>query len=171
MSESKTARILSEETGEYKSYGFFALNILKTCAKKLFMQDSSLACLLKSESFLKELLNTFNKLHSFNINPETFDKIIKTAEISNTDKNRLLITAQLYDYYIRTMSQNSYELPAYRAVLIKNDANEAEFCKKLADFQSYNLFFPQYPYSTWQNHHARNLLRLPQHLLRHLQSI
>lgn len=140
MSESKTARILSEETGEYKSYGFFALNILKTCAKKLFMQDSSLACLLKSESFLKELLNTFNKLHSFNINPETFDKIIKTAEISNTDKNRLLITAQLYDYYIRTMSQNSYELPAYRAVLIKNDANEAEFCKKLADFQNYNLF-------------------------------
>ena len=139
MPENKTAEILEQVSEEDKSYSFFALNILKTGAKNFFVKDGSLSCLLKSESFLKELLNIFNNLYSCSIKPDTFKEITESADISNIDKNRLSLTVQLYDYYVQTMTKNSYSIPLYYLPIIKNNTNESGFCKKLQEFKNYKL--------------------------------
>ena len=139
MEENTTNAFLTAESEENPNFGFFALNIVKTGAKEIFAQDNSLLCLIKSESFLKELLNTYNKLFSYNIKADLFFDIVKNSDISPADKNRLESIAKLYGYYIDTMTKNNYKIPGFKQAFIKKEANEISFLKTLRQFQNYFL--------------------------------
>jgi len=126
-----------EQESDAQSYGFYAFNILKTKAKELFKQDSSLFCLSKSDTFLKELLNLYNKLYYFNIFPEQFCETIKNNNIKPIDKKRLDICSELYKVYLDIMSKNNYSVPICTKTICNKNITEESLCKKIADFENY----------------------------------
>ena len=99
-----------------QSYSLFALNIVKSLGKNIFCSDKALSLLTKSDSFFKELLNTFNGLYKYAITPEKFEQVIKSLDTSRIDESRLFCVAELYSAYVKTMEKNSYVLPGYSSV-------------------------------------------------------
>ncbi len=99
-----------------QSYSLFALNIVNSLGKNIFCSDKALSLLTKSDSFFKELLNTFNGLYKYAITPEKFEQVIKSLDTSRIDESRLFCVAELYSAYVKTMEKNSYVLPDYSSV-------------------------------------------------------
>lgn len=126
-----------EFDAETKNHGFFAFNILKSRAKDIFKTDRALFCLTKSDTFLKDLLNTFNGLYQYGIAPEKFFEIVENAEFSDTDKRRLLLCARLFGVYLKIMDENAYKIPAYKAVRTDENAIEKNLKQKLSAVNDY----------------------------------
>lgn len=135
--ESDTALFSSDIQQDNRNFAFFALNILKTLAKKLFKNDRAVFCLTKSDTFLKELLNIFNGLYASNITPEKFFEVTQKPEFSDTDRQRLVLCAKLYKEYLKVMRENSYKIPEYKTVVINKAANENNLRSMLASAADY----------------------------------
>ena len=99
---------LTENT---KSFSLFAQNIIKSAAYNLFKNDKFLFCLIKSDYFYKDLFELFNTMNFFKITPEVFNQIISSNSFSKTDLSRLELFSSLYDFYIKTMDANSFDIP------------------------------------------------------------
>ncbi|CDC20763.1 putative uncharacterized protein [Clostridium sp. CAG:306] len=93
------------------SYTLFAFNIVKSYGTKIFKTDKAMALLSRSKSFFREILKIFNNLYHSNILPVEFSKCVDSCITSVTDKNRLLLVAQLYGVYVETMQKNNYVFP------------------------------------------------------------
>ena len=106
------------------SHSFYAFNILKTKAKELFKKNNALFCLVKSDFFLKEFLSILNKLCLYDISPNQFLKIIQSCDISNIDKERLILCNEVFEFYIKTMADNNYKIPTYREKIIDRNLTE-----------------------------------------------
>ncbi len=100
------------QTETQKTYNLFAQNIIKTAAKRIFSKNRTLVCLVKSDYFFKELLNLFNELNSCGITPEVFAGILRDCAFSKTDLERLKLTCEVYDFYLKTMEKNGFKVPA-----------------------------------------------------------
>lgn len=94
-----------------QNYTLFAQNIAAAKGREIFAKDSALFCLCKSPVFFKELSNTFNTLWYQNITPQIFSEAIARCDLSDTDKKRLVLCAQLYQSYVEILQQNSYKIP------------------------------------------------------------
>ena len=81
-----------------QSYSLFALNIVKSLGKNIFCSDKALSLLTKSDSFFKELLNTFNGLYKYAITPEKFEQVIKSLDTSRIDEKTAMyfLAIQVY---------------------------------------------------------------------------
>ena len=105
-------QILSQQNLPDKTnYRFFAFNILKAKAKNLFKNNAALECLAKSDYFFQELAITFGNLYQQDVTPDKFIKAVKNIKTSDTDSQRLLLIAELYNTYINIMQQNAFKLP------------------------------------------------------------
>lgn len=122
------------QTKNAKSYSLFALNIVKAEGRKIFESNRALSLLSRSESFFKELLNTFNGLFYLDITPEKFCETVSNLQISATDKTRLDLISKLYLSYVGIMNQNGFVLP-FSAVDLK-----PERCSKNPDIQKRQEF-------------------------------
>ncbi len=109
---------------EIESNRLFSQNIVKAICKKVFSTDRALCCLLKSDSFFKELLNIFCRLDYFEISPEKFADIIKNNDFSDTDKKRLDLFFEVYKTFVLLSEKNGYKIPLHRAVLFKNFSDD-----------------------------------------------
>lgn len=74
-------------------------------------------CLAKSDMFFKELVNTLSRLFFNNITPQKFFDVIQNIETSKTDRERLLLIAQLYGGYLEIMDKNGFKLPQCSTLL------------------------------------------------------
>lgn len=123
-----------------QSFSFYAFNILKTKAQKLFKKNSALFCLTKSDSFLKELLNIFNKLHFYDISADKFLGIVQSGNFYKVDRERLIICAKLYNEYVETMMANNYSIPVYKENCCKKFLNEDVVQYALKKIIAYECF-------------------------------
>lgn len=94
---------------EKKSYSLFALNIVKTAAKRLFSKSKTLSCLIKSDYFFKEILDIFNSLEMYGITSEKFRQIVMCNNFSKVDFERLELLCSLYSFYEKTMISNNFK--------------------------------------------------------------
>lgn len=108
-----------ENIQEKQSFSLLAQNIVKARGRKLFAAAKALNCLAKSDTFFKELLNTFNKLFTLNITPEKFSFAVSKTQTSQTDKIRLEICADLYFSYVSIMEKNGLRIPLIPFAKIK----------------------------------------------------
>ena len=130
--------LILEQESDVQSYGFYAYNVLKTISKELFCKNKALSCLAKSEIFLKDLLNIFNKLYFYNILPQRFLQIVQNLDISDIDKNRLNVCAEVYCNYINIMEANNYKVPLCKGNIIHSIIREADVENDFKNFDNYS---------------------------------
>ena len=93
------------------THKLFAFNIVKSLAKKFFSQSREMALLIRSDSFLNELLNMCNNLYYLDITPQKIFDAVNNTDLFEPDKYRMVLVAQLYEAYTKIMSENSYKFP------------------------------------------------------------
>ncbi|MBS4759694.1 MAG: PD-(D/E)XK nuclease family protein [Clostridium sp.] len=135
---------------ERKSYSLFALNIVKTAAKRLFIKSKTLSCLIKSDYFFKEILDIFNSLEMYGITSEKFKQIIMCNSFAKVDFERLELLSSLYSFYEKTMISNNFKfsyssqsLPAFEFVSENQDISKRlDFlCKFLKSGKTNDFYF------------------------------
>lgn len=115
---------MAENEVKKENYTLFAQNIVLAKGKKIFAKNKALSCLAKSDVFFKELTNLFNKLNLFEITPQKFKAAVEDLPDS-TDKERLILCAEVYECYINVMAKNGYRIPFVKVSQKKVNPNLA----------------------------------------------
>ena len=85
-----------------------ATTIISEFCKNEFAQNSALTALTKSDSFFRDLYNIFGLFKANSITHNELDELINEAELSNTDRERLLLVNEVYRLYNKTLKDNNF---------------------------------------------------------------
>ena len=98
--ENLIQRIFTENGYEKKILSdFLGIDIILNISKDVFKKNPTLFALTKSSRFSSELYNLFGALKNNLLSPDDLQNAVQNADISDIDKNRLLLVCEVYEKY------------------------------------------------------------------------
>lgn len=132
--------------------------VIRNITKNLFLKNSALSNLTKSNLFANDLYNLFGLFYEYNLSTEQLFQIVNSANIETEDKNRFEIIIKAYEKYDSILNLKNFidrrNISNYTCKLITNSPNYLKYLKK-SNFE--NIILDE---STYVPNNIQNLLNL-----------